>query len=351
MQVDDLEDDLYNHVTVKVDPGQGPLRIDKFLLDKMTKVSRSRIQNGIVTGAIKVNQKDVKSNYKVRPNDLIEILVPKSEHEDQQLVGEDIAIDIIYEDDDVLVLNKPVGLVVHPGIGNYSGTLVNALIYHLQRSDLPVLAGNPLDRPGLVHRIDKNTSGLLVTAKNEYALSHLARQFYEHTSERSYLALVWGEPSQQEGTIKSYLGRDPKDRTKQHVFDGEADGKLAITHYKVIDPMYYVSLVECKLETGRTHQIRIHLSDLGHPLFGDDKYGGAKIIKGTVFQKYKQFVHNCLGLMPHQALHAQSLGFEHPRSGKRMQFTVPPPTAFQDLLTKWKGYVHSRKSNLENEED
>lgn len=351
MQIDDLEDDLYDHITVKVDPGQGPLRIDRYLLDKMTKVSRNRIQNGIVAGAIKVNQQLVKSNYKVRPNDLIEILVPKSEHQDQEIVGEDIPIEVIYEDNDILVLNKPVGMVVHPGIGNHNGTLVNALIYHLQRSDLPVLKGNPLDRPGLVHRIDKNTSGLLVTAKNEYALSHLARQFYEHSSERSYLALIWGEPAEVEGTITSYLGRDPKDRTKQHVFDTEMDGKLAITHYRVIEPMYYVSLVECKLETGRTHQIRIHMSHLGHPLFGDVKYGGAKIVKGTVFQKYKQFVHNCFNLMPHQALHAQSLGFEHPRLGERMKFSVPPPTPFQDLLTKWRGYVDSRKSNLEHEDD
>ena len=351
MEIDDFEDDLYNHISVKVDPGQGPLRIDKYLLDKMTKVSRSRIQNGIVAGAIKVNQQQVKSNYKVRPNDLITILVPKSEQEDQEIEGEDIPIEVIYEDTDILVLNKPVGLVVHPGIGNRTGTLVNALIYHLQRSDLPVLKGNPLDRPGLVHRIDKNTSGLLVTAKYEYALSHLARQFYEHSSQRSYLALVWGEPKEKEGTIESYLGRDPKDRRKQHVFDSEADGKLAITHYKVIEPMYYVSLVECTLETGRTHQIRIHMSDLGHPLFGDAKYGGAKVVKGTVFQKYKQFVHNCLTLMPHQALHAQSLGFEHPRLGERMHFSVPPPTAFQELLAKWQGYVHSRKSNLDNEED
>ncbi|NND35103.1 MAG: RluA family pseudouridine synthase [Saprospiraceae bacterium] len=349
MEVEDLEDDLLDQIVIRVDAGQQPLRIDKFLLDKLQKLSRSKIQSGISSGSVRVNEETVKSNYKVRPHDHIEIVVPRRSPDAGILVGENIAIDIIYEDEDVLVINKPAGMVVHPGVGNRNGTLVNALVYHLHGSDLPVLDGNSDDRPGLVHRIDKDTSGLLVTAKNEYSLSHLARQFFNHSTQRTYLALVWGEPQAGEGTIRNYIGRDLKERTRQKVFEDEELGKLAVTHYQVIEPLYYVSLLNCQLETGRTHQIRVHLSHLGHPLFGDEKYGGNRIVKGTVFQKYKQFVQNCLKVMPHQALHAQSLGFTHPRSGERMQFQVDPPPAFQELLNKWRGYVNSRKSKLQDE--
>ncbi len=347
MQEDDLlDDDLFDRQIYKVDPGQQPLRIDKFLMDRLWNVSRSKIQNGITSGAVKVNDMPVKSNYKVRPGDEIAVLVPHAASEVTKLTGENIPLEIIYEDEDLLVVNKMAGMVVHPGVGNHDGTLVNALIYHLENQVLPVLKGNPDDRPGLVHRIDKNTSGLLVIAKNEFTLGHLARQFYEHTSERTYLALVWGQPDSSSGTISSYIGRDPKDRTRHRVFDEGESGKLAVTHYNTVEPMYYVSLMECKLETGRTHQIRVHLSRMGHPLFGDDKYGGDQIMKGTVFQRYRQFVTNCFSMMPYQALHAQTLGFEHPRTRKRLIFSAPPPLAFEQVVNKWRLYVHTRKEDL-----
>lgn len=345
---DESEDeDLYEKLMFKVDPGQEALRIDKFLYDRLWKVSRNKIQQGIAAGSVKVNSGLIKSNYKVRPFDRIEILVPQSGAEEIKLEGENLPIDIIYEDEDLLVVNKASGMVVHPGIGNKTGTLVNALIYHLQHSDLPVLQGNSADRPGLVHRIDKNTSGLLVIAKNEFALSHLARQFYEHTTDRTYQALVWGEPDPEAGSIYGNIDRDPKDRTKRKVFPEGEGGKHAITHYKTIEKMYYVSLIECKLETGRTHQIRVHMSSIGHPLFGDTKYGGDQIIKGTVFQKYRQFVMNCFSIMPHQALHAQSLGFDHPSTGDRMIFKVDAPEAFSNLIEKWRNYVNTRKDLLD----
>jgi 23S rRNA pseudouridine1911/1915/1917 synthase len=350
MLEDDLQDDeLFDRQSYIVDPGQQPLRIDKFLMDRLWKVSRSKIQNSINAGSIKVNQGLIKPNYKVRPGDEIELLIPRISVDEIKLEGEDLPLDIVYEDDDLLVINKAAGMVVHPGVGNRTATLVNALIYHLEHRELPVLEGNPEDRPGLVHRIDKNTSGLLVIAKNEYTLGHLARQFYEHTTERTYLALVWGQPEPPSGTITGYIGRDPKDRTRHRVFDEGESGKLAITHYKTIEPMYYVSLLECNLETGRTHQIRVHLSYLGHPLFGDDKYGGQQIVKGTIFQKYRQFVQNCFTLMPHQALHAQTLGFKHPKSGAYLRFSVPPPPAFEQVIEKWRNYVHTRKENLKED--
>ncbi|MCL4111376.1 UNVERIFIED_CONTAM: hypothetical protein GTU68_035753 [Idotea baltica] len=334
---------------ITVDPGQSPLRIDKFLMDKIVRLSRSKIQDGIVGGAVKVNSQLVKPNYKVRPLDKIELLVPKSNHEQGSLQAEDIPLDVVFEDADLLVVNKPAGLVVHPGVGNHSGTLVNALMFHLSQVDLPVLEGNSFDRPGLVHRIDKNTSGLLVIAKNEFTLSHLARQFFDHSTERTYWALVWGQPDHEEGTIENFIGRDVKERTRQKVYEDEELGKRAVTHYKMLDPMYYVSLLECKLETGRTHQIRVHLSHINHPLFGDDKYGGDRIVKGTVFQKYKQFVANCLAILPHQALHAKSLSFTHPKTLERMEFSVEPPVAFLRVLEKWRGYVQNRKAEQDHD--
>jgi 23S rRNA pseudouridine1911/1915/1917 synthase len=352
MQDDDLTDeDLYERLILTVDPGQQPLRIDKFLMDRLWRVSRSKVQAAITAGAVKVNEGLVKSNYKVRPLDEIEVLVPQSGTEEIKLEGEEIALDIIFEDEDLLVVNKQAGMVVHPGVGNRRGTLVNALLYHLQHQQLPVLKGNPEDRPGLVHRIDKNTSGLLVIAKNDFTLSHLARQFFEHTSERSYLALVWGQPDPGQQTIENYIGRDPKDRTRHRVVDEEESGKRAVTHYKILEPMYYVSLIECRLETGRTHQIRVHLSHLGHPLFGDDKYGGDQIVKGTIFQKYRQFVMNCFSILPYQALHAQTLGFQHPKSGQRLTFSAPPPQPFIELVDKWRNYVNTRKEDLTSDEN
>lgn len=350
-QDEELEDeDFYDRKSIRVDRGQETVRIDKFLHDRLWKVSRNKIQQGIESGLVTVNDGPVKSNYKIKPGDLIEVLMPQANEENSPPAAEDIPLDVIYEDADLLVINKAVGMVVHPGIGNRSGTLVNALVHHLNDPDLPVLQGNSLDRPGLVHRIDKNTSGLLVIAKNEFTLSHLAQQFYHHTSERTYLALVWGEPSPESGTITGHIDRDPKDRTKRRVFVEGESGKPAVTHYRIIEPLYYVSLIECKLETGRTHQIRVHLSYIGHPLFGDQKYGGDQIMKGTVFQKYKQFVSNCLEIMPHQALHAQSLGFDHPTSGQRMHFAVSPPESFLKLIDKWRHYVHTRKDILKDED-
>ena len=336
-----IEDDLYEERMIVVDPGQESLRIDKFLFDRLAGVSRNRIQMAIKHAAVKVNEKSIKSNYKVRPNDQINLVIPKPQA-DFATLPEDIPLNIIYEDEDLLVVNKPSGLVVHPGVGNWSGTLVNGLLHHLSRVDLPVMKGNRADRAGLVHRIDKNTSGLLVIGKSDFALTHLAKQFYDHSIERTYLALIWGQPDEEKGTIDSYIGRNPKDRLVQTVFPDGDEGKRAITHFEVIEPMYYVSLVKCWLETGRTHQIRIHMKSKGHPLFGDERYGGGQIVKGTVFQKYKQFIKNCFDMMPHQTLHAASLAFVHPRSGEKMNFEVEPPENFRMLLEKWRHYLQNR---------
>ncbi len=339
------EEILYEEQFIQVDDGQSPLRIDKFLMDRITRLSRSRIQKGIIDGSIKVNNRTIKPNYKVRPADQISVLYPRYEDSQRRLEPEDIPLDIIHEDDHVLILNKPVGLVVHPGVGNWSGTLVNGLLHYLGHTDLPSLEGNPDNRPGLVHRIDKDTSGLLVVAKNNVALTHLARQFFDHSIGRKYQALVWGQPDPEQGIIDQFIGRDPKDPTRQRAFVDMDMGKRAITHFKVIEPMYYVSLVECWLETGRTHQIRIHMKSMGHPLFGDAKYGGDRIVKGTIFQKYRQFVQNCLRIMPHQALHAASLAFDHPKTGERLTFEAPLPEHFSSVLDKWRRYVANRTSS------
>ena len=330
-------------MVIKVDGGQQPLRIDRFLMDRMMRGSRSKIQTGIEEGEILVNGLTIKSNYKVRPHDLISIKIPKGKGEKSEVIAQDIDLDIVYEDDTLMVINKPPGMVVHPGIGNQSSTLVNAIAFHLNREDLPVMDGNTPDRLGLVHRIDKNTSGLLVIAKTESALTHLAKQFFDRTTGRTYLALVWGQPDQNEGTIDAPIGRDPKNRLIYKVVD--EDGKHAVTHYRILEPMYYVSLIQCKLETGRTHQIRVHMSYLGHPLFGDERYGGDQIVKGTIYQKYRQFVKNCFDIMPHQALHAASLEFTHPETGKRIHFEVDPPQAFLDVVQKWRNYLSTRKKN------
>ncbi len=328
--------DLYEHHYIKVDPGQSSLRIDKYLVSKLPQISRNRIQNAAKASCIKVNDKAVKSNYKVRPGDEIKIVLPYPPV-DYELVAENIPIQNIYEDEHLIVVEKPAGMVVHPAVGNPRGTLVNALLYHINR----LAEGDDPVRPGLVHRIDKDTSGILVVAKSEYALTHLARQFAEHTIERKYLALVWGHPEPQVGTFQSYIGRHLSDRTKMHSFDEESKGKWAVTHYRVLRYYNYVSLVECTLETGRTHQIRVHFAVNGYPLFGDTTYGGDKVVYGPAFTKYKQFVSNCMKILPRQALHAAYLKFDHPVTGLPLEFESPLPDDMQKVIEKWEKYTLS----------
>ncbi|WP_422107589.1 RluA family pseudouridine synthase [Winogradskyella sp.] len=329
------ENELYEHYAFKVEKGQQPLRIDKYLMNFVENATRNKIQQAAKDGSIFVNGKPVKSNYKVKPNDHIRVKFEHPPHE-HLLVAEDIPIDIVYEDDDVLVVNKPAGMVVHPGHGNYSGTLINGLIFHFEN-----LPNNSSERPGLVHRIDKDTSGLLVVAKTEKAMAHLSNQFAEKTSEREYVALVWGNVDDDEGTIEGHIGRHPKNRLQNTVYEGDETykGKPAITHYKVLERLGYVTLVSCKLETGRTHQIRVHMKHIGHTLFNDERYGGEKILKGTTFSKYKQFVENCFKILPRQALHAKTLGFEHPTTGQWMSFTTALPEDMQQCIEKWRDYA------------
>ncbi|WP_452601916.1 RluA family pseudouridine synthase [Pontimicrobium sp. MEBiC06410] len=328
------EDGLYEHYAFEVDKGQTPLRIDKYLMNFIENATRNKVQAAAKEGNIYVNGAIVKSNYKVKPLDKIKVLFEHPPFENL-LVGENMPLDIVYEDDVLLVVNKPAGIVVHPGHGNYSGTLINGLIYHFDN-----LPKNSSDRPGLVHRIDKDTSGLLVVAKTEQAMAHLSKQFKDKTSEREYVAIVWGNVEEDEGTIEGNIGRHPKNRLQNTVYFGdEADkGKPAVTHYKVLERLTYVTLVSCKLETGRTHQIRVHMKHIGHTLFNDERYGGERILKGTTFTKYKQFVENCFKALPRQALHAKTLGFEHPVTGKFMSFNTPIPDDMQDCIEKWKGY-------------
>jgi 23S rRNA pseudouridine1911/1915/1917 synthase len=327
--------DLYEHYRIQVDPGQALLRLDKFLLDRLPNASRNKIQNGIKAEAIQVNTQPVKANYKVKPGDLITVMLPHPPREDV-IVPENISLDIVYEDEELLVVNKPAGMVVHPAYQNWTGTLVNALTWYF--NNLPT-GRNGEARPGLVHRIDKDTSGLLVIAKTEYAMAFLAKQFYDHTIERTYNALVWGEPETESGTITGNVGRSPKDRRVMTVYPDGEYGKHAVTHYKTLKKLRYVSLLECKLETGRTHQIRAHMKYLGHPLFNDATYGGDKILKGTTFSRYRQFVENCFKLMPRQALHAKSLGFIHPVTRKNLYFETELPEDFTAVLDKWEKYV------------
>ncbi len=331
---DTEEQDLYEHLRVVVDKGQSLLRIDKFLMHRVENASRNRIQNAIEMGNVLVNEKAIKSSYRVKPLDVISVVLPHPPR-DTEVYPEDISINIVYEDDDVLVVNKPAGMVVHPGYNNYTGTLVNALVFHFQQ--LPTLPGND-GRPGLVHRIDKDTSGLLLISKNERAMTWLARQFFEHTITRRYLALVWGD-LETDGTVTGYIGRSIKDRRVMSIYDDPEKGKWSVTHYRVLERMNYVTLIECQLETGRTHQIRAHMKHIGHPLFSDTTYGGDHILKGTLFSKYKQFVENCFELMPRQALHAQTLGFVHPTLRKRLHFEAPLPADFESVLLKWRKYM------------
>ncbi|MGI6322934.1 MAG: RluA family pseudouridine synthase [Bacteroidales bacterium] len=334
------QQELFEHYRFRVDPGQSSIRIDKYLFSRMENTSRTRIQNAADAGNILVNNKTVKPNYKVKPADIIQIVLPNPPRE-IELIPEDIPINIVYEDDDVVVVNKEAGMVVHPAYGNYRGTLVNALMWHFK--DLPLFSTGDL-RPGLVHRIDKNTSGILVIAKNELALNRLSRQFYERSADRKYIAIVWGVPDPREGIITGHVGRNTRDRKIMQVFSDGSQGKPAISHYRVIEDLGYISVVECKLETGRTHQIRVHFSHIKHPVFNDNEYGGDRILKGTTFSKYQQFVRNCFSMLPRQALHAKSLAFDHPVTGKRLFFESELPDDMQSVIDKWREYTVSRQS-------
>ncbi len=330
------EQELYEHFRLVVDKGQSMLRIDKFLVNRIENATRSKIQAAAEAGAILVNDKPVKSSYKVKPFDIISIVLP-TPPKNTEIIPEEIPIDIIYEDADVLLVNKVPGMVVHPGYNNVSGTLVNALAWHLRNVEF--VTENNI-RPGLVHRIDKNTSGILVIAKNEIAMTHLAKQFFDHTIERSYQALVWGNMEQDEGTITGFIGRSVRDRKVFQLYDDAEKGKWSITHYKVLERFDYVTLIECRLETGRTHQIRVHLKSIGHPIFSDSTYGGDYAVKGTTFTRYKQFVDNCFKLMPRQGLHAKSLGFIHPKTKEMVFFDSELPEDFANVLDKWRHYIN-----------
>ena len=333
------QDGLYEHFRVVVDKGQAPVRIDKYLFERIVNASRNRIQTAADAGFVMANGKPVKSSYKVKPLDVLTVMMDRPKY-DNDIVPEDIPLDIIYEDDDLMVINKPAGLVVHPGCGNYHGTLVNAIAWHLR--DVP--SYNPNDpQVGLVHRIDKDTSGLLVVAKTPDAKTSLGLQFYNKTTKREYNALVWGIIDEDEGTVEGNIGRNPKDRMQMAVMSDPEQGKHAVTHYHVLERLGYVTLVKCVLETGRTHQIRVHMKHIGHVLFNDERYGGHEILKGTHFSKYKQFVNNCFEICPRQALHAKTLGFVHPRTGKEMFFTSELPEDMVNLLERWRNYISNRE--------
>lgn len=332
------EEELFEHFNFVAAKGQKPLRVDKFLMNLIENATRNKIQQAAKEGHIWVNDQIVKQNYKVKPGDEVKVLFEHPPHE-FLLTPEDIPLDVVYEDDVLLVVNKPAGMVVHPGHGNYSGTLINALLHHIDQ--LPL---NSNERPGLVHRIDKDTSGLLVIAKTEAAMTHLARQFYDKSSEREYVALVWGNVEEEEGTIIGNIGRNPKNRLQMQVFAQGDQGKEAVTHYKVMERLGYITMVACTLETGRTHQIRVHMKHIGHTLFNDERYGGDKILKGTAFTKYKQFVENAFKVLPRQALHARTLGFVHPVSGKMMRFSAEIPADMAACIEKWREYSRHSQS-------
>ena len=333
------QQELFEHHRFKVDAGQSLLRVDKYITTRLENTSRTRIQNAANAGNIMVNNIPAKPNYKVKPGDIIQILLPTPPRE-IELIPENIPINIVYEDDDLIIVNKEAGMVVHPAYGNYTGTLVNALMWHFK--DLPLFQTGEV-RPGLVHRIDKDTSGILLVAKNELAHNRLAKQFYDRTTDRKYIALVWGNPDPADGTITGNVGRSVKDRKVMQVFPDGSQGKHAVTHYKTIENLGYISMVECKLETGRTHQIRVHFSYIKHPLFNDDEYGGDRVLKGTTFTKYQQFVRNCFEILPRQALHAKSLAFNHPVSKKRLSFDSELPEDMKSLIEKWRNYTSGRE--------
>lgn len=336
----ETENLLYENFRYIVDKGQSPLRIDKYLMVRIENASRNKIQQAARNNCIKVNGKTVKPNYKVKPEDVIQIFLP-TEPRDIEIIPQNIPLDIVYEDNDLLIVNKPSQMVVHPAYGNYDSTLVNALTYYLNKDDLAKDPENPNSiktRPLLVHRIDKNTTGLLVVAKTEDAQTKLAEQFYYHTIERTYTALVWGDFKEDEGTVDANIARDEKDRKRMAVCT-EDKGKTAVTHWNVIERFGYTTLIRCRLETGRTHQIRVHMKHIGHPLFNDETYGGDQILKGTTFSKYKQFIINCFELLPRQALHATTLGFKHPSTGRDMFFSSDLPEDMQNVIKKWRSYI------------
>ncbi|HRO71045.1 MAG TPA: RluA family pseudouridine synthase [Chitinophagaceae bacterium] len=335
----DSNDELYERFNLTVDKGQEPLRIDKFLISRIERGTRNKLQRAINSGMVLVNGKEVRPNYKVKPNDEI-IVYSDSNPEESEIVPENIPLNIVFEDDSLMVINKPVGMVVHPGSGNYTGTLLNGVAWYLQQKN-PGLSEDVLPRFGLVHRIDKNTSGLLVLAKTEHAMRMLARQFFDHTVKRQYVALVWGDIKEDEGTIVAHIGRHLRFRKQFEAYPDGEHGKDAITHYKVMERFGYVTLVQCVLETGRTHQIRVHMKHIGHPLFNDDFYGGDKIVKGTVYARYKQFVENCFALCPRQALHAKTLGFTHPESGEELFFDTELPDDIRQVIEKWRKYTNA----------
>lgn len=331
----DQNDELYEHFALTVDRGQAMMRIDKYLTVRMEHCSRNRLQTAADNGNILVNGRPVKSNYRVKPLDRISIVMPYPKRE-VEIIPENIPLDIVYEDNDIIIVNKPAGMVVHPGHGNYSGTLVNALTYYLQNT--PLFQQGDM-RAGLIHRIDKNTSGLLVVAKNELAHARLAKQFFDHTIIRQYTALVWGNFDQDQGTIVGNIGRSRSDRLKMAVYPDGSEGKHAVTHWRVLKRFGYVTLIECQLETGRTHQIRVHMEHIGHPLFNDERYGGDRILKGTTFSKYRQFIENCFAVMPRHALHARTLGFVHPSTGKEICFNSELPEDFRSVIGRWETYA------------
>lgn len=335
-QEDQDQDELFEHYSFTADAGQKPLRVDKFLMTRIRNATRNKIQNAARDGNIRANEQVVKQNYRVKPGDTVRVLFEHPPYENL-LLPEDIPLDIVYEDEVLMVVNKPAGMVVHPGHGNYSGTLVNALAYHLDQ--LPLNSDN---RPGLVHRIDKDTSGLLVIAKTEAAMTHLARQFFDKTTRREYLAMVWGNVADESGTVEGAIGRNPKNRLQMQVFPDGSQGKEAVTYYRVEERLGYVTLVSCRLETGRTHQIRVHMQYIGHTLFNDARYGGDRILKGTSFTKYKQFVENAFKILPRQALHARTLGFTHPVSGTELDFEAPVPEDMSACIVKWRDYAIHR---------
>jgi 23S rRNA pseudouridine1911/1915/1917 synthase len=341
--IDEIEEELFEHFRFDVPKGQLLLRIDKFLMNLIPNATRNKIQNAATAGDIYVNDVPVKSNYRVKPLDVVRIMLTHPPFENR-VDPENIPLDIVYEDDTLLLINKPAGFVVHPGHGNYTGTLVNALAYHFD--NLPM---NSSERPGLVHRIDKDTTGLLVIAKTEAAMTHLAKQFEAKTSEREYVAMVWGTVKEDEGTIEGNIARHVKDRMQMSVFEDPTIGKHAVTHYKVLERFGYVTLVSCILETGRTHQIRVHMKHIGHPIFNDERYGGNLILKGTTFTKYKQFIDNCFKVLPRQALHAKTLGFIHPTTGEMMRFDTELPQDMQDCIEKWRNYSKSHEVVEESE--
>jgi 23S rRNA pseudouridine1911/1915/1917 synthase len=335
--------ELYEHHRFTINKGQAPLRIDKFLTNHIENATRTKVQAAAEAGCIHANGKPVKSNYKVKPGDLITVMLPDPPRE-IELIPQDIPIRILFEDDDIIIIDKDAGMVVHPGYGNYTGTLMNALVHHFR--NLPVSKTQKVEselRPGLVHRIDKNTSGILVIAKNELSMTKMAKKFFDRDIDRTYAALVWGDLKEDKGTIKGNIGRSLKDRKKMAVFPNGDHGKNAVTHWKVLERFGYVTLIECKLETGRTHQIRVHMEYFGHPLFNDDRYGGDRILKGTTFTKYKQFVQNCFELLPRHALHAKSLGFTHPSTGEYISFQSDLPADMKAVLEKWRNYAVNRK--------